>query len=114
MLAPVGPIPGSWSKQLRDPLCRTARRVAEPAQVTAPVLGDLRRRGAEHGRGPLVIAPVVAAAERVHPVLPARFGHPGRGAVPGREQLPGRRDGDGRGDPGAQQRREDMELVSGW
>ena len=68
---------------------------------------------AEHGRGALVIPPVVTAAQRVHPVLPASLAHRLRAPVAGREQLTRRGDRGLRRDGRAQQRGQDEQLVEG-
>jgi len=62
---------GKLGGQRHDAGAVTASLIAEPPQVAAPPLGQQRRAVAEHGRGALVIAPVVTAAQRVNPVLPA-------------------------------------------
>lgn len=54
----------------------------------------------------------MAAAERIHPVLPARLPHPLGCAVPRGEQLLRRRHRDVSGDPGTQQRGQHQQLLA--
>jgi hypothetical protein len=111
MLAPGGSYPGEAGQQIRDPVRFPVGRLAKPAQITVPALAELRGGITEHGRGALVIATVVPAAGRVHPVLPARPGHRRRAPAAGSEQLAGGGHRDPCGDPRAQQRGEHVQLV---
>ena len=82
---PDGPDSREPGKSLPDPTGVAVTDVAQPAQVALPVGDGLGCGAAEHCGSALVVAPVVASAKRVHPVLPAGVSHGGRGAVPGGE-----------------------------
>ena len=112
MLAPVGPTPGnSVSREAMPPASppassRSLRRSPchFPASSSAP--SPAWSRCARH-------TPVVAAAQRVHPVLPAGLAHRLRAPVAGREQLARGGDRGFRRDGRAQQRGQDEQLVEG-
>lgn len=58
------------------------RLLAQPSEVAVPPFLQQRGLFAELGRGHLVVAPVAAPAQGLHPLLPVGVGHPARVAQP--------------------------------
>jgi hypothetical protein len=87
------------------------RLLAQPPQVPTPSVGQQLGGVAELGGRALVVAPVSAPTQRVHPFLPVGVGHPARIAQPRVVQGPGGVDGDRAPDPGAEQMRQHQQPV---
>ena len=84
--------------------------VPQRPQVAVPPVQEQCRAVTEHGRGPLVVAPVLA--RRGHPPGPASWRRPRPGGSgTDREQLAGGSNGDVRRDTGAEQGGQHEQLV---